>query len=297
MAPQREKVQRDILLIMDRCAAAMKQVVDAYVVKRTRERDLTWLALQAAKEYTAAHVHARRLLGPTEPLATIDMVKKALKDTSEEVEHYAAYMKVLNWLLDGKPCPVKDWQRYGNPGAYAWRFGGSFEDTKELWPCSYAYYATREQFCKESSPWGKAVILACGEGGAVGWHYMMSQLKPKDEFIRRVIPVEKEIVADELYHGPETITRLAETPPSEDEFEQVKRRVKKVRALELGQRNEQFLRPLNEKQMKKIESDFLNDRVKPVFLFRRIHLRHLSKEEAKQNLLTSSTLPVRRAHA
>lgn len=55
-----------------------------------------------------ARVHARRLLGPTTPAASVEEVKKALKDASEEVEHYAAYMEVLNWLLDGQPCRVKE---------------------------------------------------------------------------------------------------------------------------------------------------------------------------------------------
>ena len=285
MGLPKETVQEDMLLIMDRCAAAMKQVVDGYVAKRNRERDIHWLALQAAKEYTAAHVHARRLLGLTEPLAPADRVVKALKDASEEVEHYAAYMNVLNWFLNGEPCPVKQWQRYGNPGAYEWRFGGSFDDTKSLWPCSHAYYTTRARFMEESSDWGKAAIAACGEGGAVGWHYMMSQLKPTDEFIRKIVPIEKSIVADELYHGPETIARLAETPPTEDEFEQVKERIKKVRALELHQRNEQFLHPLSNDEMKTIEKDFLNDRVEPLHLFRTVHVRELTKDEAKKSVI------------
>jgi len=287
MAVTSEQVREGILEIMDRCAAAMKQVVDAYEAHRTRDRDINWLALQAAKEYTAAHVHGRRLLGPTEPLASAQEVKKALKDAAEEVEHYAAYMEVLNWYLDGKPCPVKDWQRYGNPGAYEWRFGGSFEDTKALWPCSYVYYTTRIRVCKESSPWGTAAILACGEGGAVGWHHMMSQLDPSEPFFARIVPIEKEIVADELYHGPETIVRLASTPPSEQEFKEVKERIKQARACELRQRNEQFLHPLSEAEMKAIEGDFVNGRTKPLTLFRTVHLKSLEKEEAKRQVVYS----------
>ena len=293
MALSSDRIREDILVIMDRCAAAMKQVVDGYLAHRTRERDIHWLALQAAKEYTAAHVHARRLLGPTEPLAAAPEVIKALKDASEEVEHYAAYMEVLNWLLDGKPCPVKHWQRYGNPGAYDWRFGGSFDDTKTLWPCSHAYYTTRARVCRESSPWGKSAILACGEGGAVGWHHMMSQLDPSDEYFARIVSIEKEIVADELYHGPETIVRLAAMPPQEDEFEEVKKRIKQVRALELHQRNEQFLHPLSDSEMKAIEGDFINDRTEPLNLFRTVHLKALEKEEAKRDVIyAESAKPV-----
>lgn len=285
MALSSDNIREDILLIMDRCAAAMKQVVNAYLAHRTRERDIHWLALQAAKEYTAAHVHARRLLGPTEPLADAHEVKKALHDASEEVEHYAAYMEVLNWLLDGKPCPVKNWQRYGNPGAYDWRFGGTFEDTKAVWPCSHAYYTTRAKVCGESSAWGKAAILACGEGGAVGWHHMMSQLDPSDNLFARIVPIEKEIVADELYHGPETIVRLASTAPQENEFEEVKKRIKQVRALELHQRNEQFLHPLSEAEMKAIEADFVDERTEPLTLFRTVHLKSLEKDEAKRKVI------------
>lgn len=287
MRLKKEKVQEEILLIMDRCAVAMKQVVDAYVRKRTRERDINWLALQAAKEYTAAHVHARRLMGPTEPLTGAKEVKKALNDAAEEVEHYEAYKGVLDWLLDGLPCPVKHWQRYGHPAAYEWRFGGSFEDTKALWPCSYAFYTTRERMCKESSEWGKTAIMACSEGGAVGWHYMMSQLEPTDEFIRRIVPTEKGIIADELYHGPERIAQLAEDPPSEEEFELVKERIKADRALEITQRNEQFLHPLSDDEVKRIQEDFLQERIEPLYLFRRVHLKGLSKEEARQVVRTA----------
>jgi len=279
-----EKIREEILLIMDRSAAAMKEVVEAYVAARTWERDVHWLALQASKEYAAAHLHSRRLLGPTELLSSVEEVIKALRDASEEVEHYASYMDVLNWLLDGKPCPVPEWQRYGNPGAYQWRFGGSFEETKARWPGSYAYYTTRAALCGESSEWGRRAILACGEGGAVGWHYMMSQLQPTDEFLRRIAPIEKEIVADELYHGPETIARLAKTPPSEEEFDQIKGRIKKVRSLELRQRNEQFRWPLNETEIEKIETDFLQDRIEPIELFRTVHMKSLTKDQARQKI-------------
>ena len=285
MTISHDRLREDILETMDRCAAAMKQVVDAYLAQRTRERDIHWLALQAAKEYTAAHVHARRLLGPTEPLASPDKVKKALKDASEEVEHYALYMEVLNWYLDDKPCPVNDWHRYGNPGAYEWRFGGSFEDTKAIWPCSYTYYSTRARVCNDSSPWGVAAILACGEGGAVGWHHIMSQLDPSDPFFARIVPIEKEIVTDELYHGPETISRLAMTPPGDQEFNKVLERIKLVRAKELRQRNEQFLHPLNETDIAKIEADFLNGRTEPLSLFRNVHLNSLEKAEAKSQVI------------
>ncbi|HEX9879754.1 MAG TPA: hypothetical protein VGB25_06130 [Candidatus Binatia bacterium] len=285
MALSPDRVREEILEIMDRSAAAMKRVVDAYVAKQTRERDIHWLALQAAKEYTAAHVHARRLLGPTEPLASAEEVKKALHDASEEVEHYAAYMEVLNWFLGGQPCPVENWQRYGNPGAYGWRFGGSFEDTLALWPASYAYYTTRAKACKESSHWGTAAILACGEGGAVGWHHAMSQLDLTDRFFARIVPIEREIVADELYHGPETIARLAATPPGEPEFTEVKKYILHVRARELGQRNEQFLHPLGDKEMAAIENDFVSGRTKPLELFRSVHLQSLEKEEAKKKVI------------
>jgi hypothetical protein len=284
MALSTDTIREEILVIMDRSAAAMKQVVEAYAANRSWERDVHWLALQAAKEYAAAHLHARRLLGPTEPLSGVEEVTKALHDASEEVEHYAAYMEVLNWLLDGRPCPVPEWQRYGNPGSYEWRFGGSFEETRSSWPWSYAYYTTRARLCGESSDWGRKAILACGEGGAVGWHYMMSRLEPADEFLRRISPIERDIVADELYHGPETIGRLAKAPPPEEEFEQVKDRIKKVRALELRQRNEQFQQPLSEAEIDRIESDFLRDRTEPIELFRTVHLKALTKDQARQEI-------------
>jgi hypothetical protein len=114
---------------------------------------------------------------------------------------------------------------------------------------------------------------------------MMSRLEPTDEFIRRIVPIEKEIVADELYHGPETIVLLAQTPPDEDEFEKIKQQIKQVRSLELRQRNEQFLHPLTENQMRLIEEDFLQDRVEPLNLFRTIHVRELSKDQAKHSVI------------
>ena len=50
--------------------------------------------------------------------------------------------------------------------------------------------------------------------------------------------------------------------------------------MELRQRNEQFLHPLSEKRISEIEADFLDDRVEPLHLFRTVHVKKLTKDEA-----------------
>lgn len=267
LSAEQQQAKEELLLILDRGAAAMQQVVLAYAAARTWQRDVSWLALQAGKEYGAIVMHARRCLGPT-PHGSCAELRKSLQDALEEAEHYEAYLELLTWRLEGKPCPIADMYEYCPPKAYALLGYGDYRQTRERWPHNYACFTERATLCDASSAWGAALIRACGEGGAVSWHWAQSQIPPSDEYSRRLVEIERGISADELHHGPETIHALLRDMPSRQEFDLVRERIKRVRLLELWQRNEQYLHPLSDEALRALEADFYAERLEPVALFR-----------------------------
>ena len=260
------RVKEELLTLLDLGAAALEAVVQGYAARRSRERDLTWLALQAGKEYGAVTLHARRNLDCLPPKSPGE-IRKAIEDALEEVDHYAGYMSVLEWALGGEPCPVQDMYRYCGVAPYRLLGYGDYEETKQRWPANYAYFMERQEHFDRCSAWGNAVLAACGEGGAVGWHYAMSRIPVTDEFSRRVVKVEQAVVDDELHHGPELLERLARETPSEAEYEDVKRRVRRIRSLELWQRNEQFQHPLSDEELNVINDAMRAGRLEPLSVF------------------------------
>ena len=78
---------------------------------------------------------------------------------------------------------------------------------------------------------------------------------------------EREVARDELYHGPQLLRELARTVPSEAELEEAIAKVTELRVQELRQRNEQFLHPLDEAAMARLECDFRERRSESVPIF------------------------------
>ena len=174
-------------------------------------------------------------------------------------------MQILNWYLDGKPCDVPEMWGYGD---IADNFGPGPAMKQSLWPEHYGYFEIGERLAREArSEWIRQAILTNREGAAVGFHYVMSKLPPNDEYLRRIAAHERTVATDELHHGSEMIPDLARALPAMDQLEEARAMVTDIHVQEIRQRNEQFLHPLNESEMQKLEADFRAGRIDPIWFF------------------------------
>src|SRR6185437_11188055 len=53
-------------------------------------------------------------------------------------------------------------------------------------PANHRYFIETLDAMDKLSPWGRQAVLAQWEGGAVGWHWAMSQLAPVDGYTAAV---------------------------------------------------------------------------------------------------------------
>jgi hypothetical protein len=258
-------VQQELAGWIARYAGAVNRVVQAYAERRTRESDITFLALQATKEYGAMAYHSGVALRKARALEPLESIKKSNHDCFEEAEHFLGYMEILNWYLDGKPCEVPEMWGYGD---IANTFGPGPGMKQSLWPEHYGYFALGEKLAREArSQWIRQAILTNREGAAVGFHYVMSKLRAADEYLRRITHHEHTVAEDELHHGSEMIPELARSLPAMDQLEEARAKVTDVHVQEIRQRNEQFLHPLNEAEMQQLEADFRAQRIEPIWFF------------------------------
>ncbi|MBI3934732.1 MAG: hypothetical protein HY316_08550 [Acidobacteria bacterium] len=255
-------VQQELEGLIGRYAGAAKRVAMAYASRRTRERDINFLALQATKEYGAMVYHSGAMWRKAKALDSIKNIRKSSQDSYEESEHFLGYMIILDWCLNGEPCSVPEMWGYGDISD---AFGAGPGMKESLWPEHYRYFAMGEQLAREAhSDWMRQVILTNREGAAVGFHYVMGQLPVTDEFMKRLTEHERSVAEDELHHGSEMIPELVRTFASLDELAVAKRHVTDIHIQELRQRNEQFLHPLTPAEMQQLEDDFRQDRIEPI---------------------------------
>jgi hypothetical protein len=258
-------VREELEGLIARYAGAARRVATAYAERRTRERDINFLALQATKEYGAMVYHSGAMWRKAKAMDSLDSIRKSGHDSFEEAEHFLGYMKILNWYLNGQPCPVPEMWGYGDISE---SFGAGPRMKESLWPEHFGYFAMGERMARQArSDWMRQVILTNREGAAVGFHYVMSQLPATDEFMKRLTEHERAVAEDELHHGSEMIPELARTFTSQEELEQAKRQVTEIHIQELRQRNEQFLHPLSPAEMQQLEQDIRNSRIEPVPFF------------------------------
>ncbi len=208
-------------------------------------------------------LHARTMFRKAKAMDRLQSIRKSCEDSFEEAEHYWGLMNLLNWYLEGKPCEVKEMWGYGD---FSETNGPGPGMKESLWPESYRYFAMGQDI-KKCSQWVQEVISTNVEGAAAAFHYLMSQIPPKDEFLKRVAEHEKSIAQDELHHGPQMLRELAANAPSERELDEAIDKLKQLRVQELRQRNEQFLHPLTPAEMKQLEDDFLQGRIDPIAVF------------------------------
>lgn len=265
MSSLQKRVKTEIAGIMDRYTGAMDQLVKAYAKRRNSKRDIAWLALQASKEFGAIRTHARITLSRAKNMAPLKMVKKAAHDSAEEIDHYYGYREILEWKLNGKPCPVNRWWDYGD---FAEEGGAGPKMSPKLWPQHVAYLELNKKLAKTArSEWVRQVILSNREGAAVAFHLVMSKLPKTDEYMKRLTKHEHTVAVDELHHGPEMIDELAKTIKSEADLEAAKKAIVQMRIQELRQRNEQFQNALSAKELAKLEADFVAGKTPAIPLF------------------------------
>jgi hypothetical protein len=265
MASLQKQVKKEISEIMDRYTGAMDQLVKAYAKRRNSQRDIAWLALQASKEFGAIRTHARIMMSRAKAMEPIKSVKKSAHDSAEEIDHYYGYREILEWKLNGKPCPVERWWDYGD---FAEEGGAGPKMSASLWPEHVRYVELNKQLAKQTkSQWVRDVILSNREGAAVAFHLVMSKLPKADEYMKRLTRHEHTVAVDELHHGPEMIDELAKTVKSEKDLDEAKKAIVQMRVQELRQRNEQFQQPLSKKELALLEADFAAGKTPAIPLF------------------------------
>lgn len=260
-----DQIRAELIEIANMGTAALVKMVDVYYRHRTPERDLYWLSLQCSKEYFAIDRQNKRFKDLVAAGAPIEEVAHAHEAMIEEVNHYYGYKQIMDWLLDGKPNPIENWMLYGDFGY--WWLHGPKEEIKKYWPHNWNFQNTVYEVISSSHPWTGQIVAAFVEGGAAGWHWAMSRLPQDDEFLRRVTECEAMVAGDELYHGPETVVRLANECPSEAEYQKAKQAVLHIRGLEIWQRNEQYMHPLSDAEVQAMVDDLMAGKMENIGLY------------------------------
>jgi hypothetical protein len=267
-----EEVRHEFVRILDQGTTGLKMVVDAYQANRTPERDLNWICLQAGKEFGAITLQYARAADAVNSESGVDTVTEWAHAIEEEVEHYHGYVKILRTIADasGVPLPrMYDYVRVADVKSGQVILHPEMIDASRLWPENMGYFNKSLDYMAASPVWGRRAIGSQFEGGAVGWHWAMSQLKPADAFTKAVAELEKSIVDDELHHGPEEIKPLIDSFDADVAgiVDQIFDKIRELRYLELRQRNEQFLHPLPEAEVVAIGRQIMDDTLEPVDLF------------------------------
>lgn len=267
--PTAADIVRDTLHIMSQGASAQQRVVDAYMAKRNRERDINWVVIQAAREYGATNMYADRAR-----LALADGIGVRQADRfavimKEELDHYRAYMNLLDLTL-GKGAEPPDGEAFHYLNVQFTDRGVSFHaDSGAIvarkWPEHHRFISLWMKIYNELPKWTSRLLMTQGEGGSVGWHWCMSNLPGNDEFLRLAAKLEKTVVEDEIFHGPEEIKELAASfdPANALPWDETLNLAREMRYLDVRERNEQFQYPLTEAELEDIRRAIFEDTLAP----------------------------------
>ena len=267
--PTADQIARQTLHIMSQGASAQQRVVDAYLAKRTRERDINWVVIQAAREYGATNMYADRArlaLGTGIGVREADRFAGIMK---EELDHYRAYMNLLDLTLGkGKEPPDSDSFHYLNvefTASAAGFHGDSGAIVARKWPEHHRFIMLWMKIYNTLPKWTSRLLMTQGEGGSVGWHWCMSNLPGDDEFLRLAAKLEKTVVEDEIFHGPEEIKELAASfdPANALPWDETLNLAREMRYLDVRERNEQFQYPLGEAELEDIRRAIFEDTLAP----------------------------------
>ena len=267
--PTAAEITRQTLHIMSQGASAQQHVVNAYLAKRNRERDINWVVIQAAREYGATNMYADRArlaLGTGINVRQADHYAGIMK---EELDHYRAYMNLLDLTLGkGKEPPDSDSFHYLNvefTARGAGFHGESGAIVARKWPEHHRFITLWMKIYNTLPKWTSRLLMTQGEGGSVGWHWCMSNLPGNDEFLRLAAKLEKTVVEDEIFHGPEEIKELAASfdPAQALPWDETLNLAREMRYLDVRERNEQFMYPLGETELEDIRRAIFEDTLAP----------------------------------
>lgn len=268
-----ERIVSETLRVMSQGAAAQQRVVDAYLAKRTPERDVNWVCIQAAREFGATNMYADRARMALADGASVREADRFARIMKEELDHYRAYMNLLDLTIGKDTEPAeRDYFQYLSiaftpAGA---TFHGNAEDTiQRTWPEHHRFIGLWFEIYNTLPRWTARLLMTQGEGGSVGWHWCMSKLPAHDEFLRLTARLEKTVVEDEIFHGPEEIRELAAhyDPAQALAWDETFRIARQMRYLDVRERNEQFLHPLSEAELEEIRVAIFDDTLAPSDIF------------------------------
>jgi hypothetical protein len=239
------------------------------MAKRNRDRDINWVVIQAAREYGATNMYADRArlaLGTGINVREADRFAVIMK---EELDHYRAYMNLLDLTLGkGKEPPDSDSFHYLNvefTASGAGFHGDSGAIVARKWPEHHRFITLWMKIYNTLPKWTSRLLMTQGEGGSVGWHWCMSNLPGNDEFLRLAARLEKTVVEDEIFHGPEEIKELAASfdPANALPWDETLNLAREMRYLDVRERNEQFQYPLGEAELEDIRRAIFEDTLAP----------------------------------
>jgi len=271
-----QKITEQTIRIMAQGATAMRTLVDAYVEKRTQQADVNWVAIQMAREYGATCFY-----GDIARLAIRDGMNGRDSDSfthiiKEEIDHYRSYQILLN-LTIGKetPLPDDDYFHYLNirftPDGVAF-FPGSEEIVAEKWPEHHRFITLWMKNYNTLPSWTSKMLMTQGEGGSCGWHWCLANVPQTDDFLKGTAKLEKGLVEDEHYHGPEETRVLAANYDSDNALpmEEMFEIAREMRYLDIRERNEQFLHPLSEAELEEIRELIFSDTLEPADIYDKV---------------------------
>ncbi|MFQ5902897.1 MAG: hypothetical protein ACE5JO_04330 [Candidatus Binatia bacterium] len=223
--------------------------------KRTKEDDIRWLTLQAARELgTASRLlyNAPSMFDEIEVSVDRHEFEGAIRSIYEEVRHYRLLVDILESLSGQKVNPkailpyagtLKE--RKGHPELPA--MTEEIEVTKRL----------HEQYGDLAE-----VALSFFEGGGAAIFYSGSRILEypyisysNGEVEKKIAEAMKVIFEDEMRHGPIHIPEAAKKIRTDEDFLLIKRIVEAKARAHLRLRNETFDYPLTENRMKEIDDD------------------------------------------
>jgi hypothetical protein len=220
---------------------------------RSKEDDVRWLTLQAARELGTAH----RLLDDIG--ATLNELERSverhdlegiLRSAYEEVRHYRLLADILE-LLTGKTI---------DPAAIL-PYSGCLKDRKghpELPAMTEEVEITKKLYEEYGNLTEVALSFFEGAGGAI--FYSGSKILDYSGVTYSNGEVEKKIAhamlvifQDEMRHGPVYITEAAKKIDAEEDFILAKKILETKARVHLRLRNETFGYPLSERRMREID--------------------------------------------